>query len=73
MQWAFERRCREHGRGYLAIGKQIAEGNSITQDDVSYKLIEETRALMKTQRHHRCPAENENYYINSIVQQFSNT
>jgi hypothetical protein len=31
------------GRGYLAIAKQIAEGNSITQDDVSYKLIEETR------------------------------
>jgi hypothetical protein len=59
------------GRGYLAIAKQIAEGNSITQDDVSYKLIEATRALMKMQIHHRCPAENENYCINSILQQFS--
>jgi len=71
MQWAFERRCREHGRGYLAIAKQIADGGGITQDDVDFKLIEATRALTKKQSYHRCPAENEGYYIDQVVGNYS--
>ena len=66
MQWAFERRCHQHGRGYLYIADEIMQCK-LTQGDVTYKVIEATRELMKKQQYHRCPGEADLGFINAVI------
>ena len=66
MQCVFERRCRQHGRGYLYIADEILKGK-LTQGDVTYKVIEATRELMKKQQYHRCPGEADLGFINAVI------
>ena len=51
MQCAFGKRCRQHGRGYLYISDEIMK-DKLIQGDVTYKVIEAIRELMKKRQYH---------------------